>query len=74
MKKFKENAKERRAKSDRNITAKKRIQNFKKKVQFGPIFVCSCCHQKLFQNQVQELTDKLKEEIDQVHPEVRKST
>ena len=62
---FKENAKERRAKSDRNITGKKRIQNFKKKkVQFGPIFVCSSCHQKLFQNQVQELTDKLKEEID----------
>ena len=69
--KFKESTRERRAKSDRNISAKRRIQRFKKKVQFGPIFVCSCCHQKLFQNQVEELTDKLKAEIDKVHPDIR---
>ena len=40
-------------------------------MQYGPIFVCSCCHLKLFSNQVEELTEKLKELIDIASPEIR---
>ena len=38
---------------------------------FGPIFVCSSCHQKLFSHQVEKMTDTLKDAIDAVDPDIR---
>ena len=40
-------------------------------MRYGPIFVCSCCHQTLFINQVDEYTQKLKEEIDKADQNIR---
>ena len=53
------------------VCADERLQKFRKRVLYGPIFICSCCHQKLFINQVAELTEKLKEDIDIADPEIR---
>ena len=61
---FQEKINERKTKSVNSLSADQRILRFRNKVRYGPIFVCSCCHQKLFQNQVEEYTDKLKQEID----------
>ena len=70
-KKFKENVCQRRRKSDSNISADKRIGSFRKRVQYGPIFVCSSCHQKLFSQQVEKLTKTLKDTIDEVDRDIR---
>ena len=69
---FKENIKDRKRKSDNNIGADQRICRFRNKVLYGPIFLCSCCHQKLFINQVDEITEKLKEEIDLIDKDLWK--
>ena len=69
---FKENLRERKIKSNSNVSANQRLANFRKKVQYGPIFVCSCCHQKLFETQVNLLTDELREKIDIANPEIRR--
>ena len=71
LEKFRNDARRRKATYNSNVCAEKRIAKFKKKVQFGPIFVCSCCHQKLFEHQVLQFTDKLKEDIDHVNPGAR---
>ena len=47
------------------------MRNFIRRVQYGPIFICSCCHQKLFENQVEKITDELRAKIDNVDPEIR---
>ena len=70
-KKFKEDICQRRRKSDSNVSADRRIGNFRKRVQYGPIFVCSSCNQKLFSHQVEKLTDTLKDTIDAIDPEIR---
>ena len=44
---------------------------YKKAIQFGPIFVCVCCHSGLFQRGVKIFTEKLKSKID---PKVLKSS
>ena len=69
---FKEHMRQRKEKSNKNVSACKRLQNFRRRVQFGPIFICSCCHQRLFENQVEEITDGIKEQIDKADPEIRK--
>ena len=48
-----------------------RLSKFKQKVKYGPIFVCSCCEEKLFENQVKVLTDALRKTIDEVDPGIR---
>ena len=65
---FKANMRERKLNSNSNVSATQRLERFRKKVQYGPIFVCSCCHQKFFDNQVEEFTEKLKEQIDTANP------
>ena len=35
------------------------------------IFICSCCHQKLFINQVEEFSEIIKREIDAADPDIR---
>ena len=68
---FKEYVRQRKENSNKNISACKRLQNFRRRVQFGPIFICSCCHQKLFDNQVEEITDGIREKIDKADPGIR---
>ena len=63
---------DRKRKSENNISADQRIEKFKTKVMYGPIFVCSCCQQKLFINQVDEYTEKMKDEIDLIDQNIRK--
>ena len=58
-------------KSNNNVSPNQRLTKFRKRVQYGPIFVCSCCHQKFFSNQVEEFTEKLKEQIDTTNPKIR---
>ena len=50
---------------EQNIDKKKRHYNFKRAVLFGPIFICSCCTRRLFENAVTKITDRLKEKIDE---------
>ena len=68
---FRENVRQRKLKSNSKFSAAQRLDEFRKRVQHGPIFVCSCCHLKLFSNQVEELTEKLKEQIDITNPEIK---
>ena len=35
--------------------AKERLRRFKKATLFSPVFVCRCCHRKLFEHQVKEV-------------------
>ena len=53
------------------MNASKRLLNFKRRVQYGPIFICSCCHQKLFENQVEVITDEIRDKIDNADPGIR---
>ena len=68
---FKEQIRQRKDNSNKNVSACKRLQNFRRRIQFGPIFVCSSCHQKLFENQVEVITDGMREQIDKVNPKIR---
>ena len=68
---FKENATKRKEKSDSNVSASIRLQNFKRRVKYGPIFICSCCHPKLFETQVAEITDDMRLKIDNSDPGIR---
>ena len=65
---FKENARQRKLKSNNNVSASKRLINFRRKTKYGPIFICSSCHQKLFENQVVEITDEIRDQINKVDP------
>ena len=68
---FNKNTRERKLKSDNNVSASKRLINFRRKTKFGPIFICSSCHQKLFENQVEEITDEIRANIDDADPGIR---
>ena len=68
---FKENVRQRKEKSYSKLTPQKRLLNFRRRVQYGPIFVCSSCHQKLFENQVEEITDEIRKIIDNVDSGIR---
>ena len=39
------------------LTRLQRLKIFKHAVKFGAIFICSCCHQRLFQNGVTVITN-----------------
>ena len=52
-----------RAKKDEQI-ALERIRRFNMKVLFGPIFTCSCCHRKLYENGVSQMSEDFEQEID----------
>ena len=41
-----------------------RLISFKKAVKYGAIFVCSSCHQRMFENGVSAITDKFKENVE----------
>ena len=40
-----------------------RMKKFKERIRYGPIFVCSSCNQKMFQNGVCELDNKLQDKL-----------
>ena len=46
-----------------NIDEKKRRLNYNLSVLFGPIFICSCCDRKLFENGVTKITSDFKEKV-----------
>ena len=45
-----------------NTNSIDRINNFNRAVIFGPIFICSWCHRKLFENVVNKITQNFKQE------------
>ena len=42
---------------------KDRLREFKEATKYNAIFICSCCHRRLFQHNVQVITQKLKDDI-----------
>ena len=65
----------RRKRADEKQTQRKREQEqtderaraykFSRAVIFGPIFICSCCHRKLFENGVTKITEKFKAKLNE---------
>ena len=51
-------AQEIRKDSDKNLT------RFEKDIEFGPEFICVCCHSALNEKEVLVITEKIKEKID----------
>ena len=43
--------------------AKDRLMDFKEATKYNAIFICSCCHRRLFHSNVEIITLKLKDEI-----------
>ena len=44
-------------------TAMDRLKEFKEATKYNAIFICSCCHRRLFESNVEVITEKLKDEI-----------
>ena len=71
MKKVRETKKS----SKENAGALERLIKFRHAVKYGAIFICSSCHQRLFENGVSLITSKFKEGIENKTPGLyRKST
>ena len=63
------------AKKDANRKQVKReyencFQKFAKAVKYGPIFICACCHRKLFEQSVLVLDEAFREKLDEKHPDL----
>ena len=41
-----------------------RLMNFKRAVKYGAIFVCSSCHQRMFENGVSAITEQFREDVE----------
>ena len=46
-----------------NIDQNARLMNFNKSVIFGPIFICSSCSRRLYENGVMKVTEKFKDSV-----------
>ena len=68
---FKDKVNQKKRLQEERQTADQRLAKFNRRVQYGPIFVCSSCHQKLFMNQVEEFSEIIKKEIDDADPNIR---
>ena len=55
-------------KSDANVDERERIMNFKKATLFGPIFICSCCKRRLFENGVIKIKANFQTKIETKQP------
>ena len=42
-----------------------RLNRFREDIMYGPLFICICCHGKMFRHSVQEFTDQLMRHLDQ---------
>ena len=49
-----------RQKKDNNSNDRNRIKNFNRANLLGPIFICSCCKRRLFENSVSQITEDFK--------------
>ena len=49
-----------RKKKDNNSNDRNRIKNFNRANLLGPIFICSCCKRRLFENSVSQITEDFK--------------
>ena len=61
MKKYRKNKSE-------NIDEKERRTNFSKSVLFGPIFICSCCSRRLYENGVVKVTSRFEDKVNKMKP------
>ena len=55
---YKRKRAEERQRKEEKVDEKQRRKNFCRAVIFGPIFICSCCHRRLFENGVTKITDQ----------------
>ena len=62
--KVKHDEKERQQKCRLVDSEKMRLRNFRQNTMFNAIFICICCQRKLFECNVTQFTDKLREEIE----------
>ena len=46
-------------------SAKDRLRDFKEATKYNAIFICSCCHRRLFHSNVAVITQKLRENINE---------
>ena len=67
LKHKKAEAKSRKKRND-NVNEEVRLENFNRAVLFGPIFICSCCSRRLFENGVTKITPKFKEKMEKMKP------
>ena len=58
-----------RAKSRNNRSQNERLRNFRRAVLFGPIFVCSCCHVKHYESNVNKVDDNLEGKLLEKYPD-----
>ena len=49
-------------------SSKSRLNRFKEDIMYGPLFICICCHQKMFRHSVVEATEQMMRNIDQKIP------
>ena len=61
--KVKENQNKRKSKTRLVDSRNTRLKNFRENTMYNAIFICSCCHRKLFQSNVTKLTENIKEKI-----------
>ena len=59
---------ESRDKQKENTDEKVRRNNFCRAVTFGPIFICSCCRRRLYENGVTKISSKFKEKLEEKKP------
>jgi hypothetical protein len=57
-----------REKQKEGIDERIRRQNFSKAVLFGPIFICSCCSRRLYENGVTKITSHFRDKMEQKKP------
>ena len=65
--KVKHEQNERKRKHRKVESASDRLKEFKEATLYNAVFICTCCHQRMFKSNVR-LYDKLKEEIDRKRP------
>ena len=52
----------------RVVTKGDRLKEFREATKYNAIFICTCCHQRMFHSNVQTYTLKIKEEINRLKP------
>ena len=60
--------KEVQKKKRRLWSASDRLKEFKEATKYNAIFICSCCHRRLFYSNVEVITDRLKSTINEKKP------
>ena len=56
--------------SNDRIDDRTRVMNFKKATLFGPIFICSCCKRRLYENGVTKITPELKQKFESKNKQI----